>query len=305
MRIRFAGLEVGQSGQRAGDMIVSAVDWAYTDIRDSDYEREGRDGVLPGRDFLGARVVSFDLATNRQTMVEARRTAALFLTEWRRRALRDSAGTLVPLEFQAVDDPRWRRVYGRPRQSDDPGFDVLMRQGVGRITCEFKVFEPLVFSGGDPEESTLRKFESSSVGGWKPYDGGFWFPLMSEGSSGSREGFLNVGGTEPTPPVITFCGPGSSFSLDGNRGWHVGLKPGVRLAYDECLEVDPLLGTVQSYFTDNQSVRSDRFGALDRRTTLSRVRLQPGPENVFFSAIDDTNQSSAVVQWREAFSTLA
>lgn len=307
MRIRFQGLEVGHTGHRAGDMLVTDWEWAYGDIRDSDYDREGRDGSLPGRDFLGARVGTFDLATNRQTMVESRRTAAQFLTAWRDRSLRDSAGSLVALEFQARDDPRWRRIYGRPRQSNDPNFDALQAQGVGRITCEFKQFEPLVFSGGAPNEVTLRKFEESSVGGWTPVDGGFWFPLMSEGAVGSRQGFLDVGGTEPTPPVITFRGPGTGFALDGNRGWHVGLKQGVSLAWDECLEVDPLLGTVQSYSVDNPSNRTDRYGALSRRSgsTLSRIRLRPGPENVFFTAIDDTNQSSATIAWREAFSTLA
>lgn len=304
MRIRFQGLEVGHTGDRPGDMLVTDWEWAYGDIRDSDYDREGRDGSLPGRDFLGARIGTFDLATNRNTMVESRRTAAQFLTAWRDKSLRDSAGSLVALEFQARDDPRWRRIYGRPRQSNDPGFDALMAQGVGRITCEFKQFEPLVFSGGAPNEVVLRKFPDVSTGGFKPP---FKFPLRSARSTGGRTGFLSVGGTEQTPPVITFKGPGSSFSLDGNRGWSVSTRPDVVLAYDECLEIDPLMGTVQSYFTDNTGARTNRYAALRRRpgSSLSQIRLNPGSENVFFSAIDPTNSSSATITWREAFSTLA
>lgn len=305
MRIRFQGLEVGQVDDGPSDMLVTDWEWAYTDIRDSDYEREGRDGMLPGRDFLGARIGTFGLATDLHTMREARRTAALFLTAWRDSSLRDTAGTLVPLEFQTVDDPTWRRIYGRPRQSTDPDFGALMRGGIGEITCEFKQFEPLVFSGGEPFEAVLRKFEAASTGGWKTNP--MRWPLTSEKAVGSRAGFLDVGGTEPTPPVITFNGPGSSFSLDGNRGWHVGLRPGVTLAYDEHLEIDPLMGTVQSYFTADPTVRTDRYGALDRKpgSSLPSIRLQPGQENVFFSAIDETNSSSALIQWREAFSTLA
>jgi len=302
MRIRFQGLEVGHTGSRAGDMLISGVDFAHTDIRDSDYEREGRDGLLPGRDFLGARILKFDLATNRDSMREAKQTAALFLTAWRNKSLRDESGRLFPLEFQTVDDPTWRRVYGRPRQSDDPEFGAMMRSGVGRITCEFKQFEPLVFSGGEPNETRLTKLPESSSGGWRTP---FRFPLRSERATGSRAGFLSVGGTEPTPPVITFHGPGSSFSLNGNRGWHVGLKSKVVLAYDEHLEIDPLSGTVQSWKDDNPDRRIDRFGALDGRSTLSQILLEPGEENVFFSALDPTNSSSALIQWREAFSTLA
>lgn len=302
MRIRFQGLEVGHVGDTPGPVVIEEVDWSYTDIRTNDWELEGRDGSLPGRDFHGARIVTFDLVTNQDRMVDARETAGEFLQAWRSKAHRDSSGVVVPLEYQVDDDHRWRRVYGRPRRSDDPDFGLLMRRGFGRMTCEFEVLNPLVFSGGDAFEATLNKFPDASVGGWVAP---FVFPLTSEAVAGSREGFFAVGGSDPTPATVTFCGPGSSFSLDGNRGWHVGLKPGVSLAYDECLEIDPLMGTVQSYFTDNPGRRFDRFGALDRRTTLSEVRLQPGAENVFFSAIDSTNTSSALVQWREAFSTLA
>lgn len=302
MRVRFQGLELGHTGRRPGEVLIENVDWSYPEQRSHDWEREGRDGSVPGRDFLGVRTVSFDLATNRGTMVQARDTAARFLHAWRDRALRDTSGTLVPLEFQAVDDPRWRRVYGRPRRADDPDFGVLMRQGVARVTCDFDVLEPRVFSGGSPESVRLNHFPEQSQGGWYAP---FVFPLMSERVTGSRAGYLRVGGELPTPATVTFGGPGRAFSLDGSRGWHVGLKQDVSLAWDERLEINPLLGTVQSYFTDAPDRRTNRFGALDRRSTLSRISIDPGEENVFFSAVDDTNDSFAVIEWREAFSSIA
>lgn len=303
MQIRFQGIELGETDTGGLDeILIENLDWSYPEVRSSDWQLEGRDGALPGRDFHGMRNASFDLVTNRYTMEEARETAARFITAWRDKKLRDTSGTLVPLEYRALDDPRWRRVYGRPRRVDDPSFDILMRLGTGRITCEFQVFEPRVFSGGEPFETVLTKIEESSSGGWSTP---FRWPLSSEKAAGARAGFLEVGGTEPTPAIITFRGPGSAFSLDGNRGWHVGLKKDVQLAYDECLEIDPLARTVESYFTDDPSRRSPRFGALDRRSALSRILLEPGTENVFFSAIDQTNSSSALIQWREAFSTLA
>lgn len=301
MRVRFADIELGRSQREVTDVSIENLDFSYPEIRTSDSENEGRDGSIPGRDFYGVRTVSFDLATNRRTMVEARETAAQFLAAWRARAIRDLSGVMVPLEVQAADDPQWRRVYGRPRRSDDPVFDLLMRQGVGRLTCEFDVLEPRVFSGGEAHERRLNHYGTSSGGWYAP----FHFPLSSEAPVGVRAGLLPVGGTEPTPPVITFHGPGRQFLLEGNRGWRFALKPDVELAYDEVLQIDPLAGTVLSWHDGEPQRTRRRFGALRRGSGLKTVELLPGNENVFFSAIDQTNTSYALIQWRDAYASLA
>lgn len=297
MRVRFRGLEVGHTSGRPGDVLVTGFDPTYPELRVSDSPREGRDGVSPGRDFFGGRTMTLELATNRSTMVEARTTAGLFIHAWRDASVRLDAGVLVPLEFQAVDDPRWRRVWGRPRRVDDPNFDKIMRQGNAKVTCEFEVMDPRVFSGGDDGEFQVRLGQvEESVGAGFPVP--TLLPASSAPVAGTRVGSITVGGRIPTPAVITFHGPGRRLALDGNRGWHVGLKESVRLAYDESITIDPLAGTV----VDNWG--NPRFGALDKRTDLDEVPLVPGTENVFFSALDDTRQAFSVIRWREAYMSL-
>lgn len=297
MRLRFQGIEIGQTSRHVNGIGIENFDPGYPEVRDSDEDHDGRDGVMPGRDFLGRTTLGFDVFTHRRTMVEARDTLAEFLAAWRSRSVRLAAGETVPLEYQAIDDPRWRRVYGRPRRSDNPGFDVLMRQGNAKISLEFVVMEPRVFGGGEEGEQSAR------IGQIEGYYGGGWrfplrFPIRGAATAGSRVGALAVGGDENTVAVIEFHGPGSRLALDGNRGWHVGLREDVTLAYDEVITIDPLHGTV----TDNFG--RTRYAALDRRTPLDGVQLQPGVENVFFSALDPTHSAHAVVRWRDAYSSL-
>lgn len=298
MKLRFRGLEIGDSDDLSGDMLVEDFDPGYPEVRISDSPRENADGTVPGRDFLGSSMLSFDLVSNRSTMEEARHTLRVFLKAWRDSAVRLDSGVTVPLEYQVVDDPRWYRVYGRPRRSDSPDFGTLMRQGVGRVTCEFEQMDVRTFTGGAAGESSseIRMFEQSVAGGGWSFP--LSFPIAGSAVAGVRAGSLGIGGEVPTPVVIEFHGPGRRLALDGNRGWHVGLREGVTLAHDEVITLDPLVGTVKDNFGN------DRYSALDKRTALSGVQLAPGIENVFFSGFDETNTARAVVRWRDAYSSL-
>lgn len=298
MRFRFQGIEVGHTGHRAGEILIEDFDPGYPELRISDVSREGRDGTMPGRDFLGSTTFTFDVATNRKTMSQARQTLAEFLKAWRDSSIRLAAGENVPLEYQAVDDPQWRRVYGRPRRSDNPDFGVLMRQGLARVSLEFEVMEPRIFSGGDDGEysAQIGQVEGGTSGGGWTFP--ITFPVAGSAVAGTRTGSITVGGEIPTPAVIEFHGPGSRLALDGNNGWHAGLRDAAVLAADEVITIDPLRGTV----TDNFG--RSRYGALDKRTPLDGVSLIPGTENIFFSAVDQTRMAHAVIRWREAYTSL-
>ena len=297
MQIRIGGLEIGRADGPLGPVGVSDFDPSYPEIRSSDNPREARDGVIPGRDYLGSRRLSFDVWTNRQSMKEARDTIGEVLRVWRDQRTRLVSGALVPLDYRATDDPRWKRVYGRPRRADDPDFGVLMRGGRAESSLEFEVFDPLVYDEA-LQEVTLRVVEGSTAGdSWIPP--WTWPVVPSAGTTERRPGALQIDGQERTPVMVEFHGPGSRFSIDGSRGWHVGLKPNVTLAYDESIFIDPLTRTV----TDNFG--NDRSGTLDRRTYLTDVGLAPGMENVFFSAVDPSHRAYTVISWRPAYASLA
>lgn len=298
MLVSFAGIDLGQLDYSRGGVRVSDIDFQYPEIRTSDSAREARDGVMPGRDYLGVRTMTIDCWTDGDSMRSARELAASVLSRWRDASVRLQAGVLAPLDFQAVDDPAVRRVYGRPRRADDPNFGVVMRQGKASFSLEFAVMDPTFYAGGDEglESATIRVVSGGSGTGWRfPIR----WPVRTESVAERREGALQVTGELPTPAVIEFHGPGRRFSLDGNRGWHVGLNSSVELAYDEVLTIDPLAGTV----TDNFG--RDRYGALDRRSQLTGIMLTPGVENVFFSAEDQSNTAYATVSWRPAYPSAA
>lgn len=298
MLVRYMDAELGRLDHRSVEVEVSSIDFTYPEIRTSDVAREARDGVMPGRDYFGARTISIECFTNGKTMREARAMASHVLSRWRDAAVRLEAGILAPLDFQAVDDATVRRVYGRPRRADDPDFGVIMRQGRASFTLEFEVMDPVFYAGGDEglESATIRVVAGGSGTGWRfPIR----WPVRTEAVAERREGALQVTGELPTAAQISFHGPGRRMSLDGNRGWHVGLDPSVELAYDEVITVDPLAGTVRS------NRRGDFYGALDRRSQVTGIMLRPGMENVFFSAVDQSNTAYATVSWRPAFSTAA
>lgn len=297
MLLRFADIELGRSNGPLGDIGVSEFDPSYPEIRSSDSEMEARDGVVPGRDYFGSRQISFDIWTNRRSMQEARETIGQVLRAWRAQSNRLEAGVLVPLDFQAATDPKWKRVYGRPRRADDPDFGVLMRRGRAQASLEFDVLDPLVYDLAE-ELAVLPMIEGGgSDGSWIPP--WIWPITPGAGSTERRAGALDVRGEVPTPAVVRFYGPGSRFRLDGSRGWHVGLRPSVTLAYDEVITIDPLTRTVTDNFGRN------RYGALDRSTDPADLTLRTGMENVFFSATDPTHRARAEVLWRPAYSSLA
>lgn len=298
MLVRYADIELGKASSRDGEVSIYDMDFTYPEIRTHDVAREARDGVTPGRDYFGSRVVSISCGTNGGTMQGAREIASRVLSRWRDAAVRLEAGILAPLDFQAADDPTVRRMYGRPRRADDPTFGVVMRDGIATFTLEFEVMDPTFYAGGEEglESAQIRVVAGGSGTGWRfPIR----WPVRTEAVAERRSGALDITGELPTAAQISFHGPGRRMALDGNRGWHVGLDPSVELAYDEVLTIDPLAGTV----TDNFG--RDRYGALDRRSQLTGIMLRPGVENVFFSAIDQSNTAYATVSWRPAYSTAA
>lgn len=300
MRLQYAGLDLGEpQGGGPTEVMILEVDFSYPEIRTSDRNREARDGVTAGRDYFGARVATFSAKTNLRDMLEARAKVSEVLAAWREARVRLRTGVLAPLDYQYADDPQWRRVYGRPRRSDDPSPDRVMRQGAAVFDLDFEVLDPRVYAGGDEGlvSETIRLVEGPSAGSlWVPP--WTWPAVPGLGRSERRPGALQIEGEIPTPVTVAFQGPGRGFSLDGTRGWHVGLRPSVELAYDEQITIDPLTGTV----TDNRG--NDRYGALDRRTQLLSDPLSPGMENVFFSATDPTHTASATVSWRPAYASL-
>ncbi|GAA4923492.1 hypothetical protein [Nesterenkonia rhizosphaerae] len=296
MRVRFEGLEIGSTERRHGDVVISDMDFGSTEYVTADQQQEGRDGVTPGRDYLRGTIAAFTISSNQRTMRQAREVLSEFLAAWRDRKRRLTPGLLVPLEYSPLDmDGEWFRIYGRPRSNDSYIFDHLMRQGVGTVNLEFEQLEPRFFAGGEAgeQQATIRATAAASGTGWTfPLT----FPVSSPGPPEPASTVITVSGSEPTPPIIEFHGPGRRFQINGNAGWHMGLDPDVELAADEVITIDPLSRTVTDNFGRPRSV-------LDLRSALGQIELHPGTETLFFSAEDVTGTAHAIIRWRDAYAS--
>lgn len=298
MRCRIAGVEFGSPPWGPdGPVQIKTLDTQGAEVRVHDTERMGRDGVMPGRDFLGSSTWAFDCYTNVAYAAQARELYGKLHAIWHDPAHRGRAGELVALDYEARGTNEWRRVYGRPRTFDPPAGDKFMAQGRADFGMEFEVMDPRHFSGSEQglHEHTLRH-EGEVVGGW--YFPAV-FPLRSSRPVGQRQGALRNSGDRDTPVHVTFHGPIEDPVLTSATGWHVGVTG--RILWDERVEVDPVRHTVTHF--DGNGRRRSIFSRLTRRTQLSRLEIPPGLTNVFFSGRDDTQSSTAVVSWRDAYAS--
>lgn len=294
MRFRYRGIEFGNhpDGKR-GPINVRSFDPAGAEVRSQDHDRLGRDGVVPGREFLGAATWAIELTTNAQYAHEAREIYSQLQAAWQDPSQRWAAGELYGLDYEARGTGEWRRVYGRPRSFDPANGDVLMVQGAAKFGVEFEVLDPRYFSGGDPHKHTLTH-ASELRGGWSfPVA----FPLRSATTVGTRQGALTNAGTRETPVFIEFTGPITNPRLRGSNGWLVGWNG--TLLYDERLVIDPMRHAVTKYDGDGRGVNG--FSGMTRSSQLSRISIPPGLTNTFFSGVDETHSSTAVIQWRDAY----
>lgn len=297
MKIRIGGLEIGQTPE-GGDTPIKILDdvgLPGAQVRTSDHQRLGRDGVMPGRDFLGTAVWSLSMETLGRYASEARDLVSQLQAVWQDSAHRGRAGRMVALDYLAGGTQEWRRVYGRPRSFDPPKPDIFMYGGFARFGAEFEVLDPRFFSGSDEglHEHTLTH-EGEVTGGWTfPVT----FPLSSPRATGQRQGALTNSGSTDTPVSVTFHGPVVDPRLSSGTGWEVAWRG--ELLHDERLEIDPMVGVVERVRGDGSRVAD--FSGFSRTFDPDKVSIPPGLTNVFFSGQDDTQTSSAVVQWRDAY----
>lgn len=286
MIFRFGGVEFG--GQ-FGSIIVQNFDPGSFEVRSNDVERPQRDGTIPGRDYLGSAVWAFDLATNRKTLTEAIQTAAALESQWKNPTVRLRPNVTAPLSYNL--DGRWRRVYGRPDRFAGMKGDVRARRGVGILTADFRVLDP-VFYDEDEDNVRLTIIPPSTGGLTAPLTA----PLTGTGSGTPRAGFVSNTGDASTPLKATFNGPITDPWVRSADGWEIGLNG--TLAYDVSVTVNPQEGSVIR--SDGASVA----GMLTHATRLSQAKLPPGQSELTFGGLDSTGTATVDLAWRNASTSL-
>ena len=275
-------------GGQTGDLIITDFDPGDTELVTVDTQNPLNDGVMVGRDFLGARTWAFTVTSNVDDVNLARAVLAPLGAVWRDKRVRLTPGAVVPLSYRLGDV--WRRVYGRPGRWADMKADLRTMQGAGAVACDFRVTDPRHYA--EDESSVELTIIPKSVGG---LIAPLVAPLRTRAQGGQRAGLVDNRGDADTPLKVTFYGPCRDPKVVAAAGWEVGLVGS--LAYDEQVTVDALEKTVTRQ--DGTPVP----GMLTRATQLTKAVLPVGQSDLTFTCIDDTGTAKAVLSWRDAYET--
>lgn len=285
MRFEFGGVHFGEASE---DLIVESFDHGSHELRTDDKPRAARDGINVGRDFLGGATWAFDLITNQDSAEAALEVASALEAAWKNEELRLTPSLAVPLRYEMLG--RWRRVYGRPDKFVGVAGDKILSDGIGEITCDFRLTDHLRYAD-TPTTARLSIVPASSGGLVAPLVA----PLSTTKTEGERVGILRNLGDSSTPLLVEFRGPVVDPYIQAEAGWRIGLN--AALAYDDVVVVDARMGTVRK---NGQHAA----GLLARGTRLSEARLPAGTSGVRFGGIDLTGTAVAALSWRDAFTSL-
>lgn len=259
------------------------------DVRVEDADNAYGDGVLVGRDSLGAGSMSWEVTTDADHFEDPAGTNALDLWEdlaaaWRVAVREQIPGKLYPLSYTALG--RRRRIYGRPRRQDIPSSgDILAMQGQAAGAIEFMLAEPYTY-GEDEQSITIDRITTGTGGVTIPTQ----IPFVVGVTPGARNGSLHIDGRAPTPLLVKFHGPVIDPYLRG---------PGLDISLRG--KIDP--GMVVTVDTRQKTIDrglTNVRGALVRGSSLG-ARLNPGTHQLTYGGSDATNSSFVTVSWRPAY----
>lgn len=259
-----------------------------------------QDGASPtrgntyfGRDILKGPTWAWSLHTNMQDVEGATEALARIRAAWGARQIRNIPGAVLPIRYRLAD--RVRRVYGRPRNFAAPPDNQILN-GKVPITCDFRTVD--AFTYDDTMQSVTINSSSVSSGVT-----GFVFPVVFPATTiGADEdqspaGAIQVGGDEPTYPVVRFNGPCTRPWLEA-EGWR--------------MDLDVTLGPLEYAVVDTRAWESSvvkngsQFigGALGRRQWMSDMFLEPGNHSLRFGAQVAQASTTCTVSWRNAWNSI-
>jgi hypothetical protein len=260
------------------------------DLRTGDVDRPAEDGIMFGRDYGGAKTVTFEISV----LADLTSVAPEL----------DNLDLLAAIE-DVWTDPRWRaaptamamlrtreagrtsRCYGRPRRYAEAA-GTLTRQGYTPVVADFALIDDRWYSDDLSQES------ASLI---QPPDGGLVAPLVAPLTTipeMSADTIAEVGGTRATWPVVTFNGPCTNPRVTiGDLT--IGLR--ASFASDRSVTVDPRPWQRTVLRDDG----ADLAGYLSAATpALRNCQLDPGSYGITYYAVDGTGTSTCTVAWRDA-----
>lgn len=255
-----------------------------------DNERPSSDSIAFGEDYRTPGDWSWTLHTNdAEDDVAAMAAMKDLELAWRGDATRRFPSKVSELRYAIAG--RTRIVYGRPRRWA-PSFDNRILSGYREVDCDFRRADTLFY---DDEFKTSAVTIVQSVGN------GLTAPIISPVTTlqgAAREGTLPaIGGDVPAPFRATINGPVSRPSITG-VGWSIELD--MVIAAGDTVVISTYPWEMRATLNGNTNVS----GRLSANTRLSKARLAPTGETVYFNGIDNTGGATCTIFWRPAYSTM-
>lgn len=286
MHIRFDGYEIGCTHD--DDVYITRYEPGETAVDDNDTPRIGRDGVMPGTDYLRGTQWLFELGAHRQgdTSGVLNRFGEL---EARWKAWANRTKGQAVLEYRTSHDKGWYRIYGRPRQYLPPVPGVLTQQGRGNAQIAFQQLDPLHYSS-DLESTTLGVAAGASGGLRAPIR----VPIRVARTGGTLARHAVNNGSADAPVTLRFDGPVRDPEVRLQGGWRFTIRGS--LEWDEYLVIDPMNRTATVYSTTSKRTRT-AYTMIANGSRFTDLLLPPGQNSLQFTAIDDTYTAQVTASW--------
>ncbi len=270
---------------------VEIMDWTpgSAPTRTQDVDNPTGDGVRMGKDFKGSTSWAFGLYTNGETEDEAWAALSDLAAAWDADDVRTDPGAVMPLRFRVAGQNR--RVYGRPRRWTASPTNLSLG---GRIDIEadFATVDHLVY---DDEMKT----QIVTIAPPLELDAGlevpFIPPFVTSAGASRRETSIEIGGSVPTPIILTFTGPVEGAQVQIGD-WTAALIDPVQ--HDNPVTIDARPWVRAATLQNGGGVR-----VSPRVTRISKMWLPPGHHNVVFTGVDPTGTASVLVSWHDAYRT--
>ncbi|MFD4397197.1 hypothetical protein [Kitasatospora sp. NPDC058478] len=264
------------------------------DKRTNDIEPAGEDGLWPGADQYGGRLVRIDCAVR----CPGDPAAALdLLAELQEHAdpdgVRLAAGETVELRLK-YPGRGVRMLRGRLRKAEEDQEQLI--HGWLPIDVEFMATDPTLY--GDQPEQTKIRLGSVSTGG---FSAPVVAPVVTAAvSTGVPPGTVVNPGTAPTWPVLRIDGPCTNPVITHiESGRSIGLGPLTLLA-GQWVEIDTRPGW-RTVLNDGGGNMATLLRWGDR---IDEFAIPPGRSRLQFDAVDPTNTALLTATWWPAWRTL-
>lgn len=241
-----------------------------------------RDGQRFGKDFLGGSTITFELEANGSDEDDARSAASRFRSAWRSAAVRLTPGAVATLTAHTG-----RQTFGRPQGA--PVDYQRAHQGRGSYAPEFLAADDLWY---DPEDVEIVTLVTGTEGGLVAP---LVAPLLTTASS-DRSRVFEVGGEEPTWPVIKIRGPIINPAVSVVGRFRFGFE--TTLAFDEYIEIDTRTWSTSILRNGTSGIATDSTSDLIRNALLT-----PGRYELSLRGTATGGNPTAQVAWRNAYAS--